>query len=113
MNKYEEALESLLKIAERRSEYFLKDSPTDTANVNTCKEACEKAQAYDDKQERLREEMQMIYNAQIVKTHTAEEIIEMIDAMCVDENADVIWQSGAYIRNKYIAQKVKERYGIK
>lgn len=33
----------------------------------------------------------------------------MVDAMCVDENADVIWQSGAYIRNKYIAQKIRER----
>ena len=48
-----------------------------------------------------------------IKQDAAKEIIEMIDAMCVDEKADVIWQSGAYIRNKYIAQKIKERYGIK
>jgi histidinol-phosphate/aromatic aminotransferase/cobyric acid decarboxylase-like protein len=81
--------------------------------IHCLKEACWKAEQYDDEEERLRKEMQMIYNAQIVKTHTAKEIIEMIDAMCADEKADVIWQSGAYIRNKYIAQKIKERYGIK
>ena len=117
MNKYELALETL------KSEHkkFTIETATSLSgiSIDTIIEACEKAQKYDLIQEKLTdrhlsmdEEIEE-WNEFYIKEATAEEIIEMIDAMCVDEKADVIWQSGAYIRNKYIAQKIKERYGIK
>ncbi len=117
MNKYELALETL------KSEHkkFTIETATSLSgiSIDTIIEACEKAQKYDLIQEKLTdrhlsmdEEVEE-WNEYYIKEATAEEIIEMIDAMCVDEKADVIWQSGAYIRNKYIAQKIKERYGIK
>lgn len=117
MNKYELALETL------KSEHkkFTIETATSLSgiSIDTIIEACEKAQKYDLIQEKLTdrhlsmdEEIEE-WNEFYIKEATAEEIIEMIDAMCIDEKADVIWQSGAYIRNKYIAQKIKERYGIK
>lgn len=117
MNKYELALETL------KSEHkkFTIETATSLSgiSIDTIIEACEKAQKYDLIQEKLTdrhlsmdEEIEE-WNEYYIKQDAAKEIIEMIDAMCVDEKADVIWQSGAYIRNKYIAQKIKERYGIK
>lgn len=47
-----------------------------------------------------------------IEKQTALDIIRFIDDMCANENADVIWSSGAYIRNKYIAQKIREKYKI-
>ena len=117
MNKYELALETL------KSEHKKFTIETATSlfgiSIDTIIEACEKADKFDLIQEKLTdrhlsmdEEVEE-WNEFYIKEATAKEIIEMIDAMCVDEKADVIWQSGAYIRNKYIAQKIKERYGIK
>ena len=45
-----------------------------------------------------------------VEKKTAEDIIRLIDDMCANENDDVIWHSGAYVRNKAIAKKIKEKY---
>lgn len=117
MNKYELALETL------KSEHkkFTIETATSLSgiSIDTIIEACEKAERYDLIQENLTEnhlttdqEVEEC-NEYYIKQDAAKEIIEMIDAMCVDEKADVIWQSGAYIRNKYIAQKIKEMYGIK
>jgi len=120
MNKYELALETL------KSEHkkFTIETATSLSgiSIDTIIEACEKAQKYDLIQEKLTDRhllymytLQEVeeWNEYYIKQDAAKEIIEMIDAMCVDEKADVIWQSGAYICNKYIAQKIKERYGIK
>lgn len=117
-SKHKQVLEKLWEIATNPNEYDL-DEEENIRLKNILFEACEKADKFDLIQEKLTdrhlsmdEEVEE-WNEFYIKEATAKEIIEMIDAMCVDEKADVIWQSGAYIRNKYIAQKIKERYGIK
>jgi len=43
---------------------------------------------------------------------TVSNVIKLIDAMCADPNADVIWKSGAYIRNKYIAKELRRIFEL-
>jgi hypothetical protein len=43
---------------------------------------------------------------------TVSQVIGIIDAMCCDPTADVIWKSGAYIRNKYIAKELRRIFKL-